>query len=123
MQPEIVNQWQNYSRDAYEAARELQALSSKAFEQLAAQQIALVKTYVDTGVKQIGLLSEKKDLKDLFTAQSELASAQATQIVESVRKTTDILNEVRNEFSAWFEGRFNDATKAMVKATAVKKAA
>ncbi|MGE0387376.1 MAG: phasin family protein [Gammaproteobacteria bacterium] len=123
MQTEIFSKWQSYGKDALTAMTELQAIGTKAFEQLAAHQIDFVNTCVDAGVKQMGLLSEPKSLKDIIATQTEFASENTQRMVSGMRKTNDILNGVRAELTGWCETKFNDAAKSIVKETSTKKAA
>lgn len=122
-QNDYLEQWQTFGKDAYESVKELEAIATKVADQIAAQQIELVSTYVETGVAQFAMLGEPRGYKDLVTTQMELASGLQQKFVANARKTAELMNDLRNELTAWYETKLNNAAKAAVKKAPIKKAA
>ena len=120
---QYIEQWQSFGKDAYESVKELEAIAAKVADQITAQQIELVNTYVETGVAQFAMLGEPRGYKDILTTQMELASGLQQKFAANARKTAELMNDLRNELTAWYETKLNNAAKAAVKKAPVKKAA
>ncbi|MCC7411299.1 MAG: phasin family protein [Gammaproteobacteria bacterium] len=123
MQNEYIEQWQSLGKETFGAIKELESIGTRALEQLAAQNLALVNVYVETGVRNMGLVNETRGYKELVAAQMELASTLTSKVVENGHKSADILNDLRNELTTWYEGKVSAASKAALKKAPVKKAA
>lgn len=123
MQGEYIEHWQAFGKDAFESVKELETIGAKTFERLTAQNLELVNAYVEAGVKQMSLLTETRDYKDLVSNQVELTSHLTAKVVDNAKRTADILNDLRAELTGWYETKLNNAAKAVVKKTPAKKAA
>lgn len=103
MQEEIVNRWAALSKDALDSMKELSGINTRIVEKLTEQQQALMNTYLEASTKEIKLLSEVKDAKDLLTKQSALVSEYNGKFVEIVRSMNELLGECKNELTVWAE--------------------
>ncbi len=115
MQNEYIDQWQSLGKDAFESVRELERIGSRTMERLTAQNLELINAWFETGVKQASLLNGSRDYKDVVSNQMELASGLGTQVVENARKTADIVNEMRNDLTQWYETKLNRAAEVAKK--------
>ena len=88
---------------SYASLKELGEISTKAFEKVGEQQLGLVSTYVDTGIKQASLLTESKGYKDLLAGQTKLMTEYNEKMLDAARKTTEIMTDSKDEMVAWFE--------------------
>jgi phasin family protein len=103
MQEEIVNRWAALGKDALDSMKELGDINTRIIEKLTEQQQAIMNTYLEASTKEIKLLSEVKDAKDLLTKQSALVSEYNGKFVEIVRSLNDLLGECKNELTVWAE--------------------
>ncbi|CAN5648471.1 MAG: phasin family protein [Gammaproteobacteria bacterium] len=125
MQFEIMEPWAQFGTTCYASLKELGEISTKTFEKLGEQQLGLVNAYVDTGIKHVTLLTESKGYTDLVARQTKLMTEYNENMLDAVRKTTDIMTDSKDEMAAWFEQtQENGNGTAPVKkaALAVKKA-
>jgi phasin family protein len=101
-------------------------LNMRTFEALAAKQVEIVQGAADAGVKQSAVFTEAKDVNEILSAQSDLATAYADKLSNSVTEISDILKGAQEELTGLAEVNFADAKSntekvaAEVKATAVK---
>jgi hypothetical protein len=98
-----VNRWASLGKDALDSMKELGGINTRVIEKLTEQQQALMNTYLEASTKEIKLLSEVKDAKDLLTKQSALVSEYNGKFVEIVRSMNEILGECNNELPVWAE--------------------
>jgi phasin family protein len=125
MQNAIVEQWETFGKSAMDAAKELETISTSVVEKLTEQQLAIASTCIETGVKQMTLVSEIKDYKELMSAQAKLATEYNEKLMSSAKKATEILNDARTQFTSWFEKGVSTAVTTSKKTTTAvsKKAA
>ena len=125
MQNTIVEQWESFGKSAFEAAKELESIGSSVVEKLTAQQFEIANTCLETGMKQMSLVTEIKDYKELMSAQAKLTTEYNEKLITSAKKAAEILNDARTQFTTWFEKGVNSAvtTGKKAAATSSKKAA
>ena len=130
MQFEYMEPWAQFGRMSCASLKELGEISTKAFEKMVEQQRGLVSTYVDTGIKQVTLLTGSKGYKDLMAGHKDLMAGQTKLMTEynekmlnAVSKTTEIVTDSKDEMTAWFEKTLESGAAPVKKAAlAVKKA-
>ncbi len=88
---------------AFASLKELGEISTKTFEKMGEQQLGLVSTYVDTGIKQVTLMTESKGYKDLMAGQTKLMTEYNEKVLDAMHKTTEIMTDSKDEMAAWFE--------------------
>ncbi len=103
MANDIMNELTKLGSDAYDSLKELADINSKTAEKLSAQQLEIIDTCFDTGSKQFSLATEAKDVKDILTAQANLATEYNEKVLAFARNTTAILSESKDEIAAWLE--------------------
>ena len=84
-------------------------LNMRTFEALAAKQVEIVQGAADAGVKQSAVFTEAKDVNEILSAQSDLATAYADKLSNSVTEISDILKGAQEELAGLTEAAFEDA--------------
>ena len=116
MQNAIVEQWETFGKSAMEAAKELETISTSVVEKLTAQQLEIASTCLETGMKQMSLVTEVKDYKELMSAQAKLTSEYNEKLLSSAKKSAEILNDARTQFTTWVEKGMSSAVTTSKKA-------
>jgi len=126
MSPEILEQWSKITRTGLDAIKELGELNTRLFERASQQQLELTQASIDASVKGAQLASESRSYKEFVSGQAALATEYGEKVLKTVRKGNEAAAELRDEYSAWFEGKVREAVAPIMKATgptAGKKAA
>lgn len=121
MQTDFVKQWTDLGANTFESLKELGEINSKTAEKLAAQQLDFMNTCVETGVKQITLLSESKGYKDLLAGQAGFAAQYNDMVMDTIRKTTETMTESKDDMTEWFEKGMEQFTTPLMKTTTKSK--
>ncbi len=116
MQFEFMKPWAQFGNISYASLKELGEISTKAFEKMGGQQLGLVSTCVDTGIKQVTLLTESKGFQDLLAGQTKLMTEYNEKVLDAVSKTTEIVTDSKDEMAAWFEKTLENGTAPVKKA-------
>jgi hypothetical protein len=126
MAPEIFEQWSKFARTGLDTIKELGELNTRLFEQASQQQLELAQASIDASVKGVQLARESRSYKDFVSGQAALATEYGERVLKTVRKGNEATAELRDEYSAWIEGKVREAVAPLVKAAgpaAGKKAA
>jgi Phasin protein len=126
MSPEIFEQWSKLTRTGLDAIKELGELNTRLFERASQQQLELAQVSIDAGVKGIQLAGESRSYREFVGGQTALATEYGERVLKTVRKSNEAAAELRDEYSAWIEGKVRELVTPLVKATgpsASKKAA
>ncbi len=122
MQFEFMKPWAQFGNISYASLKELGEIGTKTFEKINDQQLGWLSSYVDTGIKQVTLMTESKGYKDLMAGQTKLMTEYNEKMLDAMRKTTEIMTDSKDEMAAWFEKTLEDGTAPVTKAAlAVKK--
>lgn len=122
MQFEIMEPWAQFGSMSYASLKELGEINTKTFEKMGEQQLGWVNACVDTGIKQVTLLTESKGYKDLLAGQTKLMTEYNEKMLDAARKSTEIMTDSKDEMAAWFEKTLENGTAPVKKAAlAVKK--
>lgn len=126
MSPEIFEQWSKFARTGLDTIKELGELNTRLFEQASQQQLELAQASIEASVKGVQLARESRSYKEFVSGQAALATEYGERVLKTVRKGNEAAGELRDEYSAWIEGKVREAVAPLVKATgptAGKKAA
>lgn len=123
MQTKYIDTLQYFGKDAMQAAKELETINTNAFKKFVEQQFASFNVYADAGVRQMKLMSEAKAYPDLVAGHVQIVSETVDKVLDNARKSVDIVNDVREEYSTWFENKAKTAESRLNPKTPVKKAA
>lgn len=103
MQTDFVKQWADIGNKTVSSLKDLGEINTKAAQKLTQQQLDFIDCCLETGVKQITLVTDSKGYKELLSGQANLASEFNEALMETLRKNSDILTESKDEFTAWLE--------------------
>jgi phasin family protein len=122
MQQNLFDMSSALNQQAYEATNKLADIAVRTYGKLVQQQVDVTSLCWESGVKQLELVHDAKDVSSYLRAQSEITKDSIKQAFEANRKTLDVLVEARNEFNAWLEQGMASGAKEVKPAT-VKKVA
>ena len=122
MQKEIFNTFNEMGQAAYEAARRMGEVNLRASEKLLEQQFALTSALLETGTKNLELMSQARTPQEVLNGQVQLAKACGEQWLSSCCGTVEILSEARDSAGELIEENVK-AAAANVKKAATAKAA
>lgn len=103
MENKFIENWQDYGKNALEAAKELEAINSQVIEKITGKQMELANAAFEAGTKYISTISEIKGYQEFFAEQTKLASEFNEKLIETARGTADIIAESREAYQAWVE--------------------
>jgi phasin family protein len=122
MQQQLFDMSNAFNQQAFEAANKLADITVRTYGKLMQQQVDVAGLCWESGVKQLELVHDAKDVPSYLRTQSEMAKDSTNQALEANQKTLDILVEARNELKAWLEQSMAWVTRE-AKPAAVKKVA
>lgn len=99
MQNEYVQMVNQFNENVLASAKRLGELNMRAFEQFAAKQAQVINDCMESGAKQVEVMSKAKDYKEAIAAQSELIKGCNEKFLANLRETAEMMTEVRDEFS------------------------
>ena len=105
-------------QSAYNAAKALYAMNTNTCEQLFDQQVTMATLGMDAITSQIELMNTAKGYQAIVDGQAEIASDVSSKSQGIARNTLDILNETKEDVTAWVEDVAKEAAdnNPMVKA-------
>ncbi len=91
------------AQSAYSAAKAFYAMNTNTCEQLFDQQIAMATLGMDAITSQMELMSSAKGYQSVIDGQTEIANDISSKTQGIARNTLDILNETKEDVTAWVE--------------------
>ena len=91
------------SQSAYNTAKALYDINTNTLEQLFDQQIAMVTLGLESTTRQIELMGNAKDYDSVIEGQADIANDISSKSQGIVRNTLDIMNESKDEVTAFIE--------------------
>jgi phasin family protein len=116
MQKEIYNTFNDLGQTAYEAAMKMGEVNLRAGEKLLEQQLALTGALLETGTRNLELMSQAKTPQDMLNGQAKLIQDCGQQLLNSCRGTVDIMTEVRNAAGELVEENVKTASEKVKQA-------
>ncbi len=113
------DQFNKLGMSTYETLKQLYTINTNTVEQLVEQQLALASLGIEYATSQMKLASTAKGYKEVMSAQTDMAGDISSKMQGIARNTLDIMNESRDEISAWFEKSVKDAEKNIKEAAKV----
>ncbi len=125
MQQDFLKSFNEFSKNAMEAAKSLAEINSKLVEQTIKQQMKAADLFFESSVKQAKLVQEKKEVKDLMAEQSALVEEYTGKFVELAKANVNLAQQAGTEYKAWIEKGLKeaDSTAKSVAKKAVSAAA
>ena len=121
MQNELMSSMQDIGKQAVESAKGLGELNSKMIEKAIEQQMSITNMCVESGMKQVQLLQDTKDVKDYWSKQASLVEEYAGKLMEAAKQQVEFAQKAGEEYKAWLEQGVKQATDT-AKAATKKKA-
>lgn len=90
-------------QSAYNAAKALYTMNTNTMEQLFDQQIAMATLGMESITSQMELMNTAKDYQAVVAGQADIANDISSKSQGIARNTLDILNESKEDVSAWAE--------------------
>ena len=105
-------------QSAYDAAKAFYAMNTNTCEQLFDQQVAMATLGIKTITSQMELMSSAKGYQAVVAGQADIANDISSKSQGIARNTLDILNETKEDVTAWVEDVTKEAAdnNPMVKA-------
>jgi hypothetical protein len=116
MSTETIEQWGKFGQTALDSLKELTAINAKVVERLSEQQFELAGLALETSLKGANLAVGAPAYKEYVSGQSALAGEYGEKVLGVVRKTTGVLTEARDQYSAWTEGRLKEIATPITRA-------
>ena len=115
---EINENMNKMGQSAYSAAKALYAMNTNTVEQLFDQQIAMATLGIEAITSQMELMSTANDYQAMVAGQTDIANDISSKSQGVARNTMDIMNETKEDVSAWAEEVAKDAAdnNPMIKA-------
>lgn len=101
MQNDILKSIESLNKAAIESVKRLGDINMRTFEKLAQRNLEAAADYLDGSVQQLKLMGESKDIQAAVKDQTRLSTELNEKFVEHAKKTVEVLNEVKGEFTDW----------------------
>jgi len=122
MQKDIFNSFNEFGQTTFEAARRLGEVNLSAGEKLLEQQFALTSALLETGARNLELMSQAKTPQEVLNGQAKLVQACGEQWLNNCRGTAEILAEARDAAGELIEENVKVASENVKQATTRKAA-
>ena len=109
MTNEIFETINKLGKSNYDAMQELYNINLKIAGQFAEQQQAFINLSMECVTSQMDMLGKSKDYKEVISEQTALINETSSKVQGIARNTVDIMNESKDEVSAWVEKGVEDA--------------
>lgn len=109
----FIDNWQDYSKNAVAAAKELETINTQVIEKLTGKQMELANAAFETSTRYMSSLSEVKGYQEIVSEQAKLAAEFNEKLIDTARSTADIMTESRELYQAWVEKNMKAVTGGM----------
>jgi formylmethanofuran dehydrogenase subunit E-like metal-binding protein len=110
MTNEIIETMNKLGKSNYDAMKELYDINLKIASQISDQQMAIVNLALECATTQMDMIGKSKGYKDIFSGQTSLINDTSEKVQGIARNTVDIMNESKDEVSAWVEKGVEEAS-------------
>ena len=108
MTNEIFETMNKLGKSNYDAMKELYEINMKIAGQISEQQMAFINLSLECATSQMDMIGKSKGYKDIFSGQTSLINEASEKVQGIARNTVDIMNESKDEVSAWVEKGVED---------------
>jgi hypothetical protein len=119
---QFVNEASGAHKAAYEAFEQLAEANAQTWEKLISAQLDMASVMVEAGSKQLRLLSEARDHRQVLAAQARFVEEYGNKFVQKARQMATIMAGARDAYNEWIENGVDSATENL-RRTATKRAA
>ena len=110
MNNELIENMNKFGKSSYDAMKELYEINMRIVGQFSEQHAAYMNLFMECATAQMDMIGKSKDYKEIITKQTELMSEASEKAQGIARNTVDILNETKDEVSAWVEKEVENAS-------------
>jgi phasin family protein len=100
---ESIEMMNELNTKGYEAVQSLGEINLRVMERLLARQMDAFSMAMDSGLRQMKMVSEAKGPSDLVKGQLDLVRELSERMMTESRENVRIATDARNEYRAWFE--------------------
>lgn len=116
---ELMESFVESSKTAMEPAQELSEITKRAFEKTAEQNMAVMKEYMEFGLRGMKMLSAVRDPRVLVEKQMELTTEAGEKFVANAEAYVKLATETQAELASWTEKTTEAAVAKAEEATDV----
>jgi phasin family protein len=109
---ELLN---DLSSKGYEAAKSLGEINLRIMERMMARQLDTFNLVVDSGLRNIKMVTEAKGPNDLVRGQMDLIREVSERLLTESRESVKLASDSRDEYRAWVEQGVQAVTEKMGK--------
>jgi len=109
MQNPFMNQWSDMNKKAIASMQKWADISNGMMKQLVEQQMDVVNSYVESGNKQVRVLSEAKRVQDVVLAQGRFAQELNQKMLHNARVSFEMMVDSKKQYGNWLEDSMKDA--------------
>jgi len=109
MQNQFMNQWSDMNKKAIASMQKWADISRGMMKQLVEQQMDVVNSYVESGNKQVRVLSEAKRVQDVVLAQGRFAQELNQKMLHNARVSFEMMVDSKKQYGNWLEDNMKDA--------------
>ncbi len=110
MNNEIIETMNKLGKSSYDAMKELYDINMRILSQISEQQAAYINLMMECATSQMDMVGQSKDYKDILSSQTSLINDTNEKVQGIARNTVDIMNESKDEVSAWVEKSVKEAS-------------
>ena len=110
MNTEYIENLNKLGKSSYDAMKELYEINMRIASQISEQQAALMNLFVECATSQMDMIGKSKDYKEILNSQTSLMNEVSEKAQGIARNTVDIMNESKDDVSAWVEKGVEDAS-------------
>ncbi len=110
MNNEMIENMNKLGKTSYDAMKEFYDINMKIVGQFTEQQMALINLTMECATAQMEMIGKSKGYKDILNGQTSLFNETSEKVQGIARNTMDIMNESKDEVSAWVEKGVEDAS-------------
>jgi hypothetical protein len=103
MQQELISQWNELAKTAYDRLRELGEINARVTQRLTQLQQEVLNANVQAGMRSMQLVAGPRGQQEFLAGQAAIVSEYNQRALEAGRRAMEILMEARNEYAAWVE--------------------
>jgi phasin family protein len=100
---ESIEMMNDLSTKGYEVAQSLGEINLRAMERLLARQMDAFSLLMDSGLRQVKMVTEAKGPSDLVKGQIDLVRELSERVLAEGRENVKLASDTRNEYRTWFE--------------------
>jgi phasin family protein len=112
---ESIEMMNDLSTKGYEAVQSLGEINLRAMERLLARQMDAFSLLMDSGLRQVNMVTEAKGPNDLVKGQIDLVRELSERALAEGRENVKLATDTRNEYRAWFEQGMQVVNEKIVK--------